>query len=100
MCPEVEVQSTRLKAESALENKNVTCECDVFMNTMLWARLCKYTNIYASKYQVIGKWANVCVDEMRVFLSVCVMMELKKLSSYSLHWSKKMLWETPKPLRQ
>jgi hypothetical protein len=54
-------------------------------------RLCKYTNIYASKCPVIRKWTPICVDEMRVFLRVCIMMGLKKLSSYRLHWSKKLL---------
>ena len=31
----VEVHFTRLEIESALEKKKVTCECDVFMNTIL-----------------------------------------------------------------
>ena len=57
-------------------------------------RLCKCTNIYASKCPVIRKWTPMCVDEMRVSLGACIMMGLKKISSYRLHWSKKLPWRT------
>ena len=33
------------------------------------------------------------------FLGGCIMMRLKKLSSYRLHWSKKLLWRTPEITR-
>jgi hypothetical protein len=62
-------------------------------------RLCKYTNIYASKCPVIRKWTPICVDEIRVFLGICIMMVLTKLSSYRLEWSKKLLWRTPEIAR-
>ena len=62
-------------------------------------KLCKYTNIYEYTCLVIRKWTPICVDEMRVFLGGCIMMGLKKLSSYCLHWSKKLLWRTLKITR-
>jgi hypothetical protein len=33
------------------------------------------------------------------FWGVCILMGLKKLSSYRLHWSKKLLWRTPEIAR-
>jgi hypothetical protein len=71
----------------------------IFWTHDILVRLCKYTNIYASKCLVIRKWTPICVDEMRVFLGVCIMMGLKKLSSYRLHWSTKLLWRTPEITR-
>ena len=61
------------------------CYFQNFWTHDILVRLCKYTNIYASMCLVIRKWTPICVDETRVFWGVCIMMGLKKLSSYRLH---------------
>ena len=71
------------------------CHFQNFGSHDILVRLCKYTNIYASTCPVITVWTLICVDEMKVFMGVCIMMGLKKLSSYCLHWSRKLLWRTP-----
>ena len=62
-------------------------------------RLCKYTNIYASTFPEIRKWTPLCVDKMRLFLRICIMIGLKKISSYRLHWSKNYYERTPEITR-
>ena len=67
---------------------------EIFWSHDIFVWLCKYTNIYAFTCPVIRIWKPICMDEMRVFLGVCIMMGLKKLSSYCLHWSKRYVWRT------